>query len=50
MVLVAIGYLVGVGVTAAFGSDDPWASGIFGVCPVLVGYFADTLKRRSRNP
>lgn len=46
LALVALGYLAGVGVAAAFGADDPWTRGIIGAGPVLGGAVADSLRRR----
>ncbi|MFB9685726.1 hypothetical protein [Amycolatopsis plumensis] len=49
LVLVAAGYLVGVGVAAVLGSADPWSFGLIGVGPAVAGYFADDLRRRVRG-
>ena len=49
LVLMAVGYFVGVGVAAAFGSPEPWNGGIVGIGPAVVGYFAGTPGRRPRS-
>jgi hypothetical protein len=49
LVLTAIAYLAVAGVAAVFGSDDPWSYGILGIGPAVAGYYADTLRRRTRG-
>ncbi|WP_370971841.1 hypothetical protein [Amycolatopsis sp. cg9] len=49
LTLAALGYLAGVGVSAAFGVDDPWTRGIIGIGPALGGALAEWIRRRSRG-
>jgi hypothetical protein len=49
LLLMVLGYLVGVGVAAALGSADPWTFGLIGVGPAVGGFFADDLRRRVRG-
>ncbi|MET8845724.1 hypothetical protein [Amycolatopsis sp. NPDC004625] len=49
VLVVAVGYFAGVGVAAVFGAADPWAFGLIGAGPAVVGFFADDLRRRVRG-
>ncbi len=49
LLLAALGYLAGVGVSAALGVEDPWTRGIIGIGPPLGGALAEWIRRRSRG-
>jgi peptidoglycan/LPS O-acetylase OafA/YrhL len=49
LVLMALGYLAGVGISYAFDRTDPWISGLSATGPVLGGAVGSALVRRSRG-